>query len=221
MDGKSSRVPEVGDVALSESRALLNTRLAGRNSAVQPGSNAYSPASEHYASHFGDGDRWYVVYSQPHQEFRALTQLVAQGFHTFLPRYRKTVRHARKLMTVNAPFFNRYLFVALDLSCDQWRSVNGTFGVTSLITDGTFPIPVPQGVVESLINISDADGFVNLGDGLRVGERVQVLTGPFANFIGELVRLDGARRAQVLLQLLGGAVPVSIDRGHLVSARAG
>jgi transcriptional antiterminator RfaH len=76
---------------------------------------------------------------------RAQTQLVAQGFHTFLPRFRKTVRHARKLMTVNASFFNRYLFVALDLGRDQWRSVNGTFGVTSIITDGAFPIPVPQG----------------------------------------------------------------------------
>jgi transcription elongation factor/antiterminator RfaH len=221
MDGMSSRMPEVIDVALSKRRFLLSTRLAGRKSAVQPGSNLYSPLSEYSPSHLTDGDRWYVVYSQPHQEFRAQTQLAAQGFHTFLPRYRKTVRHARKLMTVNAPFFNRYLFVALDLSCDQWRCINGTFGVTSLITDGTFPIPVPQGIIESLINISDADGFVNLGDALQVGERVQVLTGPFANLIGELVRLDGARRAQVLLQLLGGVVPVSIDRGHLVSARAG
>jgi transcriptional antiterminator RfaH len=221
MDGKSSRVPEITDVALSENRVLLNARIAVRNSAVRPGSNLHSPPLEHNASHLSDGNRWYVVYSQPHQEFRSQTQLAAQGFHTFLPRYRKTVRHARKLMTVNAPFFNRYLFVALDLSCDQWRSVNGTFGVTSLITDGAFPIPVPQGVIESLINISDADGFVNLGDALQVGERVKVLTGPFADLIGELVRLDGARRAQVLLQLLGGVVPVSIDRGHLVSARAG
>jgi transcriptional antiterminator RfaH len=221
MDGKSSRVPEVIDITSSESRFLINTRLAERKSTVRPGSKLCSPLSERDASHWSDGNRWYVVYSQPHQEFRSQIQLAAQGFHTFLPRYRKTVRHARKLMTVNAPFFNRYLFVALDLNCDQWRSVNGTFGVTSLITDGTFPIPVPQGVIESLINISDADGFVNLGDGLRVGERVQVLTGPFANLIGELVRLDGARRAQVLLQLLGGAVPVSIERGHLVSARAG
>src|ERR1044071_3749272 len=82
------------------------------------------------------GERWYAVYSQPHRETRAQQQLTAQGFTVFLPLYRKTVRHARKLTTVSAPFFPRYLFVALDLSLDQWRSVNGTFGVTSLITDG-------------------------------------------------------------------------------------
>ena len=213
-------MPEVVDVTANDDRAL-RSRLTDRESAVPPGSNSHSQLSEHKPSHLTDGDRWYVVYSQPHQEFRAQTQLAAQGFHTFLPRYRKTVRHARKLRTVNAPFFNRYLFVALDLSRDQWRSVNGTFGVTSVITDGAFPIPVPQGVVESLISISDANGFIKLGDGLKVGERVRVLTGPLADLVGELVRLDGARRAQVLLQLLGGVVPVSIDRGHLASARAG
>src|SRR4051812_35737513 len=77
------------------------------------------------------GERWYAVYSQPHREVRAQQQLTAQGFMAFLPLYRKTVRHARKLTTVSAPFFPRYLFVALDLSQHQWRSVNGTFGVTS------------------------------------------------------------------------------------------
>ena len=187
---------------------------------MRPDSDQYPPLSEHNPSRLTDGERWYVVYSQPHREFYAQTQLAAQGFHSFLPRYRKTVRHARKLTTVNAPFFNRYLFITLDLGRDRWRSVNGTFGVTSLISDGMFPIPVPPGIVESLISISDADGFVKPGGGLQPGERVRILTGPFAEQIGELVRVDGARRVRVLLQLLGGAVAVSMERDQLMSARA-
>lgn len=189
--------------------------------AVRLDSDQYSPFSKENPSCLSEGARWYVVYSQPHREFYAQTQLAAQGFQSFLPRYRKTVRHARRLTTVSAPFFNRYLFVALDLNRDQWRSIYGTFGVTSLISDGTFPIPVPDGIVESLISISDDNGFMNFGDALQVGERVRMLNGPFADLIGELVRLDGTRRARVLLQLLGGAIAVSIDRGHLAPARAG
>jgi transcription elongation factor/antiterminator RfaH len=199
---------------------MCSWESTGRELVVRSGANPHSARSEHNSSHLVGRDRWYVVYSQPHREFRAQTQLAAQGFRTFLPRYRKTVRHARKLMTVNAPFFSRYLFVTLDLSRDQWRSIKGTFGVTSLMSDGTLPIPVPQGVIESLINISDADGFVNLGDALQIGERVRVLTGPFADVIGELVRLDGARRVRVLLQLLGGVVAVSVDRNRLAPVRA-
>jgi transcription elongation factor/antiterminator RfaH len=214
----SNRVTNVA--ALGDSRSLLQIQFAGRESALPPGRSPHPPLLKHNPPHLAGRDRWYVVYSQPHREFRAQTQLGAQGFHTFLPRYRKTVRHARKLMTVSAPFFNRYLFVALDLSRDRWRSVNGTFGVTSLISDGAYPVSVPQGIIESLISISDANGFIKPGDALHLGDRVRILTGPFAELVGELVRLDGARRVRVLLQLLGGAVAVSIDRGHLASARA-
>src|SRR5580704_3146193 len=88
---------------------------------------------------------WYAVYTKPRRELRAQVQLSIQGFRTFLPRFRKTVRHARKLMTVSAPFFDRYLFVALDLDHDRWRSINGTFGVTGLVANRTGPIPLPPG----------------------------------------------------------------------------
>src|SRR5258708_5439855 len=73
-----------------------------------------------------DGERWYAVHTLPHSERRAQIQLRNQEFRTFLPQRLKTVRHARKSRTVHAPYFPRYLFVALNLSKHQWRSVNGT-----------------------------------------------------------------------------------------------
>lgn len=167
-----------------------------------------------------EGRRWYVVYTHPHREARAATQLAAQGFQTFLPRYRKTIRHARKLVTVSAPFFPRYLFVALDLKRDLWRSVNGTFGVVSVIMGEKLPCPIPDGIVDQLIASSDQDGQLMLDHNLKIGESVRLLTGPFASLVGELARIDGTRRVRVLLHLLGGAVTVSVGRGDLIPVRA-
>lgn len=166
------------------------------------------------------GERWYVVQTLPCREARAQLQLAAQGFRAFLPRYAKTVRHARKLSTVSAPLFPRYLFVALDLGRHRWRSVNGTFGVAGLVMGDEFPLSMQIGVVESLAASCGADGHVQLADGLAVGQAVRVLSGPLADMIGKLVRLDGGARVQVLLQLLGGEVPVSVARAALVPARA-
>jgi transcription elongation factor/antiterminator RfaH len=167
-----------------------------------------------------EDERWYVVHTQPHCEFRAVRQLGAQGFRTFLPRYAKTVRHARKLRLVTAPFFPRYLFVALDLERERWRSINGTFGVSGLIMGGESPLPVPQGVVESLTAACGADGRLQFDAKLAIGDRVRIIAGPFADLVGRLVRMDGGGRVQVLLQLLGGDVPVSIERAALMPARA-
>jgi transcriptional antiterminator RfaH len=167
-----------------------------------------------------DRERWYVVHTLPHREMHAERQLVAQGFRTFLPRYGKTVRHARKLRTVNAPFFPRYLFVAFDLEHDRWRSVNGTFGVARLMMANESPIPVPRGVVESLAVSCGANGHLQLGKTLNLGDRVRVLSGPFADLVGGLTRVDGSGRVQILLRLLGGEVPVSIEREALMPAHA-
>jgi len=166
------------------------------------------------------GERWYVVHTLPHRESKAALQLKAQGFRCFLPRYAKTVRHARKLSSVSAPFFPRYLFVALDLSRDRWRSVNGTFGVAGLVMGDEFPAPVRHGVVESLLNCCGADGHLQLADRLEIGKSVRVLSGPFADMVGKLVRLDGGGRVQVLLRLLGGEVAVSVARNVVMSALA-
>jgi transcription antitermination factor NusG len=60
-----------------------------------------------------------------------------------LPKRVKTIRHARKLTNVTAPLFPGYIFVQLDLTRDRWRSVNGTFGIASLIMQGERPHAVP------------------------------------------------------------------------------
>jgi transcription antitermination factor NusG len=166
------------------------------------------------------GERWYVVQTLPCCEAKARMQLEAQGFLTFLPRHAKTIRHARRLTTVSAPFFPRYLFVALDLGRDRWRCVNGTFGVAGLLTANDRPMAVPVGVVEGLTAQCDADGNLRLGETLAIGQRVRILDGPFAELIGQLARVDGGGRVQVLLRLLGGDVRVAIDRRALMPAAA-
>ncbi len=162
-----------------------------------------------------DGERWFVVQTLSNREAGAGVQLARQGFHAFLPRVRKTVRHARKLRTVLAPVFPGYLFVALDVERDRWRSINGTFGVTRLITAHERPAPVPMGVVEALLAMLDGDAVMRFDDGLRVGHRVEVIAGPFAQAVGELQRLDSAGRVRVLLQIMGGQVLVLVERSAL------
>src|SRR5712692_524830 len=125
------------------------------------------------------GERWYAVHTLPLREAYAQGHLRNQGFATFLPKRRKTVRHARKLRAVEAAFFPRYLFVVLDLRRDRWRSVNGTFGVSRLVMRGEEPHPVPAGLVEALIASADADGILQFGERLRVGGSVRLLAGPF------------------------------------------
>ena len=149
--------------------------------------------------------RWYAVQCLPNRVSMALMNLQKQTFPVFLPRRQKTRRHARKIDVVLTPFFPGYLFVKLDLTRDPWRSGNGTYGVGRLVMQGDVPAPAPRGVIEALRDACDENGVLHLpGDELKPGQSVRILTGAFADFVGEIDRLDDSGRIRVLLDIMGG-----------------
>jgi transcriptional antiterminator RfaH len=163
-----------------------------------------------------EGEFWYVVHTQPNREAVAKAHLANQGFHPFLPQFVKTISHARKVHQSLAPLFPRYLFVRLDLNRDRWHSVNGTIGVATLIMAGDRPSPVKRGVVETLIASTALDGELRFQQPLCVGERVRLVAGPFAEQLGILQHFDGSGRVRVLLEIMGGEIPVNLPRGDVL-----
>lgn len=164
--------------------------------------------------------RWFAVQCKGNREHGAAIQLHNQGFGVFLPLREKTWRHARRIEVRRVPFFLGYLFVALDLDHDQWRSVNGTIGVQRLVTSGADarPVPLPRGVVEMWRSETDDQGCLRRVDLLRVGQSVRIQSGPLGDRLGEIVNLDDAGRVRVLIELLGGRVPVIMQSGKVMAA---
>lgn len=164
------------------------------------------------------GRRWYLAHTLPHKESAAQIRLDAQGFDQFLPRRLKTVRHARKMRTICAPLFPRYIFVGLDLDRDRWRSVNGTAGILGLVMADGRPLPAPRGVVETLILSSDEQQRLLFASDLAPGEKVRLVAGPLAQSLGVLDSLDDRGRVEVLLQIMGGDVKVRLPRNWVERA---
>ena len=121
-------------------------------------------------------------------------------------------------MTVRAPLFPRYMFLILDIGRDRWLSVRSTIGVSSLFTCEDRPVPVPKGVVEALIAHTDEANLTRFDAALTTGQTVRILSGPFADLVGTLERLDAAGRVRVLLTMMGTAVPVTLHRSALLPA---
>ena len=162
--------------------------------------------------------RWFVAFTQSRRELLAIENLNRQGWRTFLPFQVATRRHARRFWTVRAPVFPRYVFVALDLERDRWRSVNGTFGVQRLVMAGDWPIPAPIGVVETLMESVDRLGNLEFTSALRPGSRVRLVSGPFADALGVLDALDASGRVEVLLEMLGRSIRLKVDAAEILLA---
>jgi transcriptional antiterminator RfaH len=164
--------------------------------------------------------RWYVVQTHAQAEAKAVAHLARQGFDVYLPRYLKRRRHARRIETVSAPLFPRYLFVTIDMMCQRWRAVRSTIGVTRLVCNGDDPVPVADTVIQTLKAREDGHGFVLLWPRpqLAPGEKVRVLDGVFAECLGLFDGMKDSDRVAVLLDLLGRKVRVVLDEFSVAAA---
>jgi transcription elongation factor/antiterminator RfaH len=162
--------------------------------------------------------RWYVAQTRARNEQLAKVNLEAQKFDVFLPQILKTVRHARQLRTKKVAVFPGYLFINLNPDQQRWRSVNGTIGVSRLLTANERPAPAPCGVVEALMSYVDEQGYCQLNHDLVAGQRVSVVQGPFVRLMGEVLSMDEKGRTRVLLEIMGGKVITLLDRTSLEAA---
>jgi transcriptional antiterminator RfaH len=164
--------------------------------------------------------RWFVAHTHPNAEAKATSHLNRQGFEIYFPRYLKRRRHARRVDTVAAPLFPRYLFVAVDLAAQRWRSIYSTVGVTRLVCNGDDPTAVPDGVVEALRSREDANGFIKLDSRpqFRAGDKIRVLDGVFMSCLGLFEGMAERERIAILLDLLGRKVRVVLDADLVAAA---
>jgi transcriptional antiterminator RfaH len=160
---------------------------------------------------------WYAAYTQANSESRASRHLVEQGFEVYLPVYRKSRRHARRVDVVSAPLFSGYVFIGMDIERIPWRVIDSTVGVRYLVRNGERPAIVPPGIIESLRAREDEHGHVKFAEieTLSPGEQVRVVGGPFDNLVGTFERMTDRERVVILLELLGRPVQTVLPREAL------
>ena len=157
---------------------------------------------------------WYVIHTLLKQEDRAYSNLRAWGVDAFLPKVGEARRNpfTGELSRVVKPLFPRYLFTRFNLN-DSLHKVRYTRGVHSVVSFGKHPIQVDDEIMEIIKSRTDDDGFVRLDDGIRVGDEVKIIDGPFKGLLGVFERhIKGAERAMILLKTITFQARVEIQK---------
>lgn len=162
--------------------------------------------------------RWYAVQTQPRKERLALLHLERQSFAAYCPFVRRQRRTATRVVNALEPLFPNYLFVSLDCQAERWRSINGTIGVSRLVSFSNAPSPIPAGFVERLTVSHENDEEAVFDLSLQAGDRVRIIGGAFDDLCGTLATADARQRVTVLLNLISGETRVSLPRDRLIAA---
>jgi len=155
---------------------------------------------------------WYAVHTHVNKESLSEINLIRQNFITYLPKYKKIIKHARKISTVVRPLFPRYLFVKLDLVKQRWHLINSTYGVNVLITMEEKPVKILDKIINEIKSYDNSDGIANISpySSMTLGEEVNIIDGLFSGRKAIFDGLTEDNRIKVLFNLLGKEVTLSM-----------
>ena len=161
---------------------------------------------------------WYLIQFKPNSYYLAERNLHRQGFETFLPMQKITRRKASRFVSDLKPLFPGYMFGYVNSDSAPWRSINSTIGVSRLVSFEGKPKPLPLQLISGLMLRCDASGVLLPSKSLNEGDSVEILTGPFSNFIATVDTIDPEQRIWVLMDFMGQKtrMQVTADRLELV-----
>ena len=155
---------------------------------------------------------WYVLHTKSRFENVVNDGLINKSVEAFLPKVQvRSKRRDRKAM-ITVPLFPGYLFVKTDLSPHNHLEIVKTTGAVRLIGTKNGPVPVSQTAIESLKIIVEGNNQVSTGYRLKNGDRVIVVSGPFAGVSGIFVRYRGQERVVVNIEALGQYASVEVHK---------
>jgi len=186
---------------------------------VQP-AEAESEAEEEA----GPKPQWYVVHSYSGYENRVKKNLEqrieSMGmqdkiFQVIVPTEEEIEIRDGERRIVERRVFPGYVLVQMILDETSWHVVRNTPAVTGFVGIGNKPTPLSDEEVEKILKrIEAAEPKIKVS--FKVGQKVRVIEGAFADFVGVVDDLYPEKgKARIMVSIFGRETPVEVDLLHL------
>jgi transcriptional antiterminator NusG len=104
-----------------------------------------------------------------------------------------------------------YVLVQMQMTDESWGVVKNTPGVTGFVGSRTDPVPLAKAEVDRMLNRETAERPRTQAQ-FAIGESVKVISGPLADFSGEIAEInDDSQKLKVLVSIFGRETPVEVN----------
>ena len=155
--------------------------------------------------------KWMIAQIKPNSYDLAVRNLERQGFETFLPKTKMTIKKANKFIHKEVLLFPGYAFVGIDQQNSDWIKINSTYGVLKLLSFNKKPAEVHFDIIVALQNRYGDKFNPVINEKLKKGDSIKFNNGPFTELVAYIERIDEKNRIYVLLELMGGHRKLEIN----------
>ncbi len=167
-----------------------------------------------------EGRAWYVVHCYSGYENRVKKTLErrieSMGmqdkiFRVVVPVEEEVELRDGKRRTVERRLFPGYILVDMILTEESWYVVRNTPNVTGFVGTGNKPTPLSQEQVDKILQRLESEA-PRVKVSYRVGQKVRIVEGPFADFIGVVDEIYPDKgRVRILVSIFGRETPMEVD----------
>ncbi len=152
---------------------------------------------------------WYAVYTRSRFEKKVVQQFHARGVEHWLPLLTQMRQWKDRRKRVEMPLFPGYVFVRIDL--ENQLGVLSVDGVVNLVGRAGTPEPIPSDQLDQVRQLLKHPERVRIERYVSEGDRVEIVSGPFAKVRGTILEVHGRHRVLVGVDLIRQGVSVEVD----------
>lgn len=168
--------------------------------------------------------KWYIVHTYSGHENKVKANLekrieyMNMGdkiFRIEVPQKTVTQVKAGKRTDKEEKIFPGYVLVEMIMDDDSWYVVRHTAGVTKFVGANKKPIPARESEIKKILG-RGTGAVAKIVLDVNVGDKVRIISGPFADFIGDITEVypDKAKlRASV--SIFGRDTPVELEYNQI------
>jgi len=161
-----------------------------------------------------DQARWYALSVRYQYEQKSERALRSKGFETLVPLYRSRRQWSDRLRDVELPLFAGYVLCRFALN--DRVPVLDTPGVSKVVGFGGTAVAVENFEIDGIQRVLASKRLLAPWPYLKAGARVRVEHGPMRGVEGTLLRMKGALRLVIGVELLQRSMVVELDRQEIV-----
>lgn len=155
--------------------------------------------------------KWVVAQIKPNSYDLAIRNLERQGFETFLPKTKTTIKKENKFINKEVLLFPGYAFVGIDIENFGWVKINSTLGVSKLLSFNKKPAEISYDLIVALRNRYENNVNSIINEKLKEGDIIKFNNGPFADLVANIENVNAKKRIYVLLKVMGGYRKLEIN----------
>jgi len=156
---------------------------------------------------------WYVVHTYSGNLEKRIESMDMEEkiFRILVPMEDEVeIKDGKKIIS-KRKVFPGYVLVEMIMTDDSWYVVRNTPGVTGFVGSGSKPIPLSDAEARQIVKqLGGEEPRIRID--FTVGENVQVISGPFENFIGQVEEINPEKgKVRVMISMFGRETPVELE----------